>query len=467
MFVFFHRMPRRHAGSRKGWYARRRKSVIKGMKQMQLQDKTPLPTTQQVQQLIQHANHIANTTDHPQTSLMFLVVGLACSIAVTPVPGARGNVFLSWAQSYAEFYNSSDCWVCSAMPLSVGSLPWWVAPLQTKDFSAVCDFLRQQKEIYSMLKSQNVSALAWCSQSDCNSEVIFDVNVTNMEAMDIYLHELNFTKKNGKGGCNRTVRFQDKFYQIWDQFMWMTPETGQLINSADICWEQKEQRCGYNHMNLSNKDWRYMGKIAPRLCKQIVDVTFDCNKPFSWPGSDWNNPGLRWSAPNGTRWLCGKNVWPWLPVGWVGRCTLGFVMAPGRIVKTVDSVPANLPNLHARWGRSVFDWYDYLASIFIPPLGNIDIMTKVDALTNFTQKALLDVRWAIEDLNEEQKQMRKAVIQNRMALDITTAAQGGTCAIIKVECCVFIPDLSENVSRAVEDIQRQVKAMDHPKSPLF
>ena len=47
--------------------------------------------------------------------------------------------------------------------------------------------------------------------------------------------------------------------------------------------------------------------------------------------------------------------------------------------------------------------------------------------------------------------MRKAVIHNRMALDILTAAQGGTCAIIKFECCVYIPDLSGNVSTALDD----------------
>ena len=32
--------------------------------------------------------------------------------------------------------------------------------------------------------------------------------------------------------------------------------------------------------------------------------------------------------------------------------------------------------------------------------------------------------------------MRKAVIQNRMALDVLTAAQGGMRAIIKIQCCV-------------------------------
>ena len=49
------------------------------------------------------------------------------------------------------------------------------------------------------------------------------------------------------------------------------------------------------------------------------------------------------------------------------------------------------------------------------------------------------------------------VIHNRMALDMLTAAQGGTYAIIKVKCCVCIPDLSGNVSTALSDMKNQVK----------
>ena len=66
----------------------------------------------------------------------------------------------------------------------------------------------------------------------------------------------------------------------------------------------------------------------------------------------------------------------------------------------------------------MFQWYDYLAALFVPSLGTTDIMVKVEALTNFTKQALLDSTKAIQALNEEQIQMRKAVIQNRMALDI-------------------------------------------------
>ena len=115
----------------------------------------------------------------------------------------------------------------------------------------------------------------------------------------------------------------------------------------------------------------------------------------------------------------------------------------------------------------MFRWYEYIAALFVPSIGTTDIMIKVEALTNFTKQALLDRTKAIQALNEEQIQMRKAVIHNRMALDILTAAQGGTCAIIKVECCVYIPDLSGNVSTALDDMKNQVKAMSNENIPFW
>ena len=112
-------------------------------------------------------------------------------------------------------------------------------------------------------------------------------------------------------------------------------------------------------------------------------------------------------------------------------------------------------------------WYEYIAALFVPSIGTTDVMIEVEALTNFTKQALLERTKAIQALNEEQIQMRKAVIHNRMALDILTAAQGGTCAIIKVECCVYIPDLSGNVSTALDDMKNQVKAMSNENIPFW
>ena len=72
------------------------------------------------------------------------------------------------------------------------------------------------------------------------------------------------------------------------------------------------------------------------------------------------------------------------------------------------------------------------SQLLLQGLANIRI--RVDALTNFTQRALNDHLRAIQALNTGQIQMRKTVIQHQMALDILTATQGGTCAIIKAGC---------------------------------
>ena len=54
-----------------------------------------------------------------------------------------------------------------------------------------------------------------------------------------------------------------------------------------------------------------------------------------------------------------------------------------------------------------------------------------------------------------------------MVLDMLTAAQVGTCAIIKVECCIYIPDLSGNVSAALDVMKKQVKAMSNENIPFW
>lgn len=52
--------------------------------------------------------------------------------------------------------------------------------------------------------------------------------------------------------------------------------------------------------------------------------------------------------------------------------------------------------------------------------------------------------------------MRKVVLQNRMALDILTAAQGGSCTIVHIECCVHIADNKKNVSQALSALAEEI-----------
>ena len=85
-------------------------------------------------------------------------------------------------------------------------------------------------------------------------------------------------------------------------------------------------------------------------------------------------------------------------------------------------------------------------------------------MTNFTQQALQDSQKAIAALNAEQAQIRKVVLQNRLALDILTAAQGGTCAIIQTQCCTYKPDMTTNVIRFTKHMNKMIEAMDIPEA---
>ena len=90
----------------------------------------------------------------------------------------------------------------------------------------------------------------------------------------------------------------------------------------------------------------------------------------------------------------------------------------------------------------------------------------MDALTNFTQQTLQDSQKAISALNAEQAQIRNVVLQNRLALDILTATQGGTCAIVHTQCCTYIPDMSTNVTHFTNHMNKMIRAMDTPEASI-
>ena len=62
--------------------------------------------------------------------------------------------------------------------------------------------------------------------------------------------------------------------------------------------------------------------------------------------------------------------------------------------------------------------------------------------------------------------MRKAALQNKMALNTFTALQSGASTIIQTERCVFVPSESAHVSSLLNHMRTQVNALSDPTSSL-
>ena len=100
--------------------------------------------------------------------------------------------------------------------------------------------------------------------------VTFNMNTSLMEITKAYTSYMKLKEEKGsltKGG--QASRYLEQYYQVWDEYFWMTPEKGQLIAPATICWEQKEQswiwrpsprpkRIVICPLNKVNKSWKLL-----------------------------------------------------------------------------------------------------------------------------------------------------------------------------------------------------------------
>ena len=68
----------------------------------------------------------------------------------------------------------------------------------------------------------------------------------------------------------------------------------------------------------------------------------------------------------------------------------------------------------------------------------------------------------------EMAALRTMTMQNRIALDMILAAEGGTCAVIGKECCTYIPDNSEKIQDVVQHVRKGAsKYHDYIKAGSF
>ncbi|KAL0625287.1 retrotransposable element ORF2 protein, partial [Plecturocebus cupreus] len=99
-------------------------------------------------------------------------------------------------------------------------------------------------------------------------------------------------------------------------------------------------------------------------------------------------------------------------------------------------------------------------ALSISGAGVITAEMQVMALVEHTTQALNYTQVALILLTDEIDQTRKVVLQNQMALDLLTASQGGTCALLGIQCCTFSHDNQQNLTAALQGVSQEIKEVE-------
>uniref|UniRef100_A0A8C5PII0 Envelope protein n=1 Tax=Leptobrachium leishanense TaxID=445787 RepID=A0A8C5PII0_9ANUR len=171
-------------------------------------------------------------------------------------------------------------------------------------------------------------------------------------------------------------------------------------------------------------------------------------------------------------WLCGKWAYLVIPRTYVGECVLGLIGPSHTIHPYVPSgMRIDLHNTVHRSRRSSISVKtseaERFSGILLPAYGVARLYSKMNLFVDLVDDLFNHTTHALAVLSAEQRQIRDAVIQNRMALDYLLMKEGGVCGLLNLtHCCFHIDDISGEVSQDIHDIEEIQTQLRKVSSPL-
>lgn len=147
-------------------------------------------------------------------------------------------------------------------------------------------------------------------------------------------------------------------------------------------------------------------------------------------------------------WICGDNAYLYLPTNWTGCCIFGKLNISLVVMhKTNSSIPSRLRRIKRGISQSNYVPSNSRRSLklekfwrgLIPWYGASENAHELDRL-GYHLESLVNLTTAgFSMIRPELQATRLMATQNRVALDMLLAREGGVCQIIGDHCCTFIP----------------------------
>ncbi|XP_048354425.1 endogenous retroviral envelope protein HEMO-like [Sphaerodactylus townsendi] len=178
-------------------------------------------------------------------------------------------------------------------------------------------------------------------------------------------------------------------------------------------------------------------------------------------------------SEKGLYFICGNAGRKVIHVEWKGLCSFGTAVLELDKRKTISY--HQVLNLGGRLPRAVITptqttivnpligethpWWGTFLRALIPFYGVAQIEKAVKNLSAIVEDGFQYTAHAVSGIQTELHSLADIVLQNRRLLDLLTAQQGGTCAMLGERCCLYV-DMSGNITTDITQLRHAVHPLD-------
>uniref|UniRef100_A0A673CGX1 Uncharacterized protein n=1 Tax=Sphaeramia orbicularis TaxID=375764 RepID=A0A673CGX1_9TELE len=237
------------------------------------------------------------------------------------------------------------------------------------------------------------------------------------------------------------------------------------------CWDGAHFLGTTRHCNHTTNGTCGYPRKFPCLLKSRVPHHGQVTVPVQHHDGNWHVSRAIFYLPNddgfgsltATVWVCGQNVYQFLPPNWCGVCHLARLLPDVRVVGNLTYSHPYYPHvqrpIHSRVRRGsdpktrvrIKQWEKGVGAV-VPMWGLPKLAHYIDDIAVDLEDVTKSVTEGFSAVSAEIKALRNVALQNRAALDYVLASSGGVCHVIGQECCTFIPDVSGNLTYVVDHL---------------
>ncbi|XP_053125104.1 endogenous retroviral envelope protein HEMO-like [Hemicordylus capensis] len=312
---------------------------------------------------------------------------------------------------------------------------WW--PMDNQ-YRTECDGTNLNVENYFSIQGKNAPVVylnftqgGWLNES----QSIWNYTLYYHERLSILINKTSTDYKTCK---NTSYRWNQPLYYVWRSIAGAFQRDSEQTNG----WftQSKEYDLALQCSQLLNPQDRQAGSTSNKRGSGNF-LTLIINDP-------------------GVYWVCGRAVYKALPPGWSGRCAPSYITPQINVYTHLNaSKVVNLGSFIHRIKReergTIYNpiverntGFQRAWRVIIPALGVAELERAIINISREMETGFNATLTTLLDLQEEVSSLSSMVIQNRKALDILAAQQGGACALIGEKCCYYVNKEKQIVEKA-------------------